>query len=92
MILGNYRMSRNMMPYCAIPNNTGVVIFQKGGKGGCGGQGGQGKPRVKKDGHSVMTDTGDNVSTMTGKLGDGPRRNSKGKLHYFHCGAADHWA
>jgi hypothetical protein len=35
---------------------------------------------------------GDNVSTMTGKLGGGPRMNSKGKLDCFQCGAADHWA
>ncbi len=32
------------------------------------------------------------MSMMTGKSGDGPRSNSKGKLHCFHCGAADHWA
>jgi hypothetical protein len=29
---------------------------------------------------------------MTGKLGDGPRTNSKEESHCFHCGAADHWA
>jgi hypothetical protein len=28
---------------------------------------------------------------MTKKLDDGPRTNSKGKLHCFHCGVADHW-
>ncbi len=32
---------------------------------------------------------GDNVSTMTGK--SGPRTNSKGESHCFHCGAANHW-
>jgi hypothetical protein len=26
-ILGNYQMSRNMMPYCASPNNTGVAFL-----------------------------------------------------------------
>ncbi len=40
----------------------------------------------------MSTDIGDNVSTMTRKLGDRPRINSKGKLHCFHCRAADHWA
>jgi hypothetical protein len=49
-ILGNYQTSRNMMPYRASPNNTGVAFFQRGGKGGHGGRGGQGKPGVKKDG------------------------------------------
>jgi hypothetical protein len=80
------------MPYCASPNNTGVALFQKRGKGGHGGQAGQGKPGVKKDRHSVSTNMGDNVSTMTKKSGDGSRTNSKGELHCFHCGAADHWA
>ncbi len=84
-ILGNYRMSRNMMLYRASPNDTGVVFFQRGGREGRGGRGGQGKPGVKKDGHSVSTDTGDDVSMMTGKSGDGPRTNSKGELHCFHC-------
>jgi hypothetical protein len=40
----------------------------------------------------VSTVTGDDVSTMTGKLGDGPRTNSKGESHCFHCRAANHWA
>jgi hypothetical protein len=40
----------------------------------------------------MSTDMGDDVSTMTGKSGDGPRMNSKGKLHCFHCGAVDHSA
>ena len=40
----------------------------------------------------MNTDTGDNVSTMTRKLGDGPRANSKGKLQCFHYEAVDHWA
>ncbi len=91
-ILGNYWTFRNMMPYCASPNNTGVAFFQKGGKGGRGGQGRQGKAGVKKDGHGVSTDTGEGVSTMTKKLDNGPRTNSKGELHCFDCKAADHWA
>jgi hypothetical protein len=33
-ILGNYRTPRNMMPYRASPNNTGVTFFQRGGRGG----------------------------------------------------------
>ena len=33
-ILGNYWTSRNMMPYRASPNDTGVAFFQRGGKGG----------------------------------------------------------
>jgi hypothetical protein len=47
---------------------------------------------VKKDGHGVSTDTGDDVSMMTSKAGGRPRMNSKGELHCFHWGAADHWA
>jgi hypothetical protein len=35
---------------------------------------------------------GDNVSTMTGKSGDGPRTNNKGESHCFHYRAANHWA
>ncbi len=34
----------------------------------------------------------DKVSTMTGRSSKGPRTNSKGESHCFHCGAADHWA
>jgi hypothetical protein len=37
-ILGNYWTFRNMMPYRASPNNTGVAFFQKGGKGGATGK------------------------------------------------------
>ncbi len=33
-ILGNYRTSRNMMPYHPSPNNTGVGFFQRWEKGG----------------------------------------------------------
>jgi hypothetical protein len=29
---------------------------------------------------------------MTEKSEDGPRTNSKGESHYFHCGGADQWA
>jgi hypothetical protein len=32
------------------------------------------------------------MSTMTGKLGDGPRTNSKGESQCFHCRGANHWA
>jgi hypothetical protein len=32
------------------------------------------------------------MSTMTGKLGDGPRTNSKGESHCFYCGGGNHWA
>jgi hypothetical protein len=32
------------------------------------------------------------VSTITGKSGNGPRTNSKGESHCFHCGVPDHWA
>ncbi len=34
-----------------------------------------------------------NVSTMTSCTGaEGPKTNSKGKYHCFHCGGATHWA
>jgi hypothetical protein len=45
----------------------------------------------KKEGTSDRRG-GDDVSTMTGKLGDGPRTNSKGESHCFLCGGANHWA
>ncbi len=28
---------------------------------------------------------------MTGRSNEGPRTNSKGESHCFHCGAANHW-
>jgi hypothetical protein len=45
----------------------------------------------KKDGTSNGRGR-DDMRTMTGKLGDGPRTNSKGESHCFHCGGANHWA
>jgi hypothetical protein len=73
------------------PNDTGVAFLQIGGRGGRRGQGGQGKAGDKKDNTSNGSGRED-VSTMTGKSGDGPRTNSKGESHCFHCGAAIHWA
>jgi hypothetical protein len=90
-ILGNYQASRTSIPFRASPNDTGVAFLQRGGQGGHGGQGVQGKARDKKDGTSNGRG-GDNVSTMTGKSGDGSRTNSTGESHCFHCGGADHWA
>ncbi len=90
-ILGNYQASRTSVPFCASPYDTGVAFLQRGGRGGRGGQGSQGKARDKKDGTSNGSG-GEDVSTMTGKLGDGPRTNSKGESHCFNCGAANHWA
>jgi hypothetical protein len=90
-ILGNYQASRSSVPFRASPNDTGVAFLQRGGQGGHRGQGGQGKARDKKDGTSNRSG-GDDVSTMTGKSGDGPRTNSKEEFHCFHCGAANHWA
>ncbi len=86
-ILGNYQASRTSIPFCASPNDTGVAFLQRGGQGGHGGQGIQGKAGDKKDGTSDGRG-GDNVSTMTGKSGDGPRTNSKGESDCFHCGGA----
>ncbi len=37
-ILGNYQMSRNMMPYHTSPNNTRVAFCQRGGRGGAVGK------------------------------------------------------
>jgi hypothetical protein len=88
-ILGNYQASRTSIPFHMSPNDTGVAFLQRGGQGGCGGRGSQGKARDKKDSTSNRRGR-DNVSTMTGKLGDGPRTNSKGKSHCFHCGGANH--
>jgi hypothetical protein len=90
-ILGNYQASRTSIPFRASPNDTGVAFLQRGGRGGCGGRGGQGKAGDKKDGTSDGRGR-DNVSTMTGKSGDGPRTNSKGESDCFHCGGANHWA
>jgi hypothetical protein len=90
-ILGNYQASRTSVPFCASLNDTGVAFLQRGGQGGHGGRGGQGKAGDKMDGTSNGSSR-DNVSTMTGKSGDGPRTNSKGESHCFHCGAANHWA
>jgi hypothetical protein len=90
-ILGNYQASRTSIPFRASSNDTGVAFLQRGGRGGYGGQGSQGKVGDKKDGTSNGRG-GDDVSTMTGKLGDGPRTNSKGASHCFHCKGANHWA
>jgi hypothetical protein len=90
-ILGNNQASRTSVPFRMSPNDTKVAFLQRGGRGGCGGQGGQGKAGGKKDGTSNGSGRED-MSTMTGKLGDGPRTNSKGESHCFHCGAANHWA
>jgi hypothetical protein len=90
-ILGNYQASRTSIPFQASPNDTGVAFPQRGGQGGRGGRGGQGKAGDKKDGTSNGRG-GDNVSTITGKSGDGPRTNSKGESHCFYCGGANNWA
>jgi hypothetical protein len=90
-ILGNYQASRTSIPFCTSPNDTGVVFLQRGGQGGRGAQGGQGKAGDKKDSTSNRRG-GEDVSTMTGKSGDGSRTNIKGESHCFHCRGANHWA
>jgi hypothetical protein len=41
-ILGNYQMTKALVPYRVIPNDTGVAFLQRGGWGGRGaGRGGQ---------------------------------------------------
>ncbi len=41
-ILGNYQTTKALVPYRAIPNNTGVAFLQRGGRCGRGaGRGGQ---------------------------------------------------
>ncbi len=84
-ILGNYQASRTSISFRASFNDTGVALLQRGGQEGRGGRGGQGKAGDKKDGTSNGRG-GDDVSTMTGKSGDGLRTNSKGESHCFHCG------
>jgi hypothetical protein len=91
-ILGNYQSTKSGVPYCASPNNTSVAFLQRGGEqGGRAGRGAQTKGPAKKDGSSGE-DASNKVSTMTGWSSKGPRSNSKGESHCFHCGAADHWA
>ena len=92
-ILSNYQTTRITTLFKPSPNNTRVAFLQKGGQsgrsGGRGGRGGRGGD--KADG--TTESTGNNVSTMTGRSGDGaPRMNSKGELHCFNCGATTHWA
>jgi hypothetical protein len=89
-ILGNYHSTKTGVPYCASPNNMGVAFLQReGGQGGRAGRGGQAKGPAKKD-RSSGGEASNKVSTMTGWLNKGPRTNSKGESHCFHCGAADH--
>ena len=92
-ILSNYQTPRITTPFKPSPNDTGVAFLQKGGRGGRGGgRGGRGgRGGNKADGK--LEGTGNDVSTMTGRSGDGaPRTNSKGELHCFNCGATTHWA
>jgi hypothetical protein len=49
-ILGNYRTSRNMMLYCASPNNTGVAFLQRGGRGGAAGEVDKESPESRRTG------------------------------------------
>jgi hypothetical protein len=86
-VLGNYQVTKTSVPYRTSPDDTGVAFLQQGGRGGHGGWGGQGgKSNNKTKGSS------DDVSTITGKTGDGPRTNSKGESHCFNCGSPSHWA
>jgi hypothetical protein len=91
-ILGNYRNTRGNMQYREDPNDTGVAFLQQGGRGGRGtGQGGQGPGHGDKNDESLATSN--NISTMTGRTGtEGPKTNSKGESHCFHCCGATHWA
>jgi hypothetical protein len=92
-ILGNYQTTKVLVPYRAIPNNTGVAFLQRGGWGchgaGQGGQAGRGdKSKVGDDGG----DSND-VSTITGRMGESSTKtNSKGESHCFNCGGETHWA
>jgi hypothetical protein len=80
------------VPYRASPKDMGMAFLQRGGgRGGRAGRGGQAKGPAKKD-RSLGGDVSNEVSMMTGWLSKGPRTNSKGESHCFHCGAADHWA
>jgi hypothetical protein len=89
-ILSNYQTTRVTTPFKPSPNDTGVAFLQRGGRGG--GRGGRGGPGGDKAGGTSVS-TGDDVSTMTGRSGDGaPRTNSKGESHCFNCGAMTHWA
>ncbi len=92
-ILGNNQMTRSSLLYKTSPNNTGVAFLQRGSQGGqrgCVGRGGRGEKskgsREADPGMAAM----DDVSTMTGRTGaeDGPRTNSRGESHCFHCGGA----
>ncbi len=71
---------------------TGVAFLQRaGGQRGRAGRGAQTKGPTKKDG-ILGGDASNKVSTMIGRLSEGPRTNSKGESHCFHCGGTDNWA
>jgi hypothetical protein len=89
-ILGNYQMTKILVPYKASPNDTGLAFLQRCGRGGRGRGGGEN--RGEKDKGSTEAGNRDEVSTMTGKTGKGNlKANSKGKSHCFNCGATSHW-
>ncbi len=90
-ILGNYQNTRASVLYKTSPNDTGVAFLQQSGQGGQGmGRAGQGAGRGEKNNDTA---TSNNVSMMTGCTGmEGPRKNSRGESHCFHCGGATHWA
>jgi hypothetical protein len=77
--------------YKASLKDKEVAFLQRGSQRGRGaGQGGQGAGRGDKNDESVATS--DDVSMITGcTRAEGPRTNSKGESHCFHCGGASHW-
>ena len=85
-ILSNYQTTRVTTPFKLSPNDTEVAFLQKGGRGrrgtGRGGRGGRGAD--KADGASEST--GEDVSTMTRRSGDGAlKMNSKGEWRSCTC-------
>jgi hypothetical protein len=92
-ILGNYQMTKVLVPYRVIPSNTGVAFLQRGGwvghGAGRGGQAGHGdKTKVGGDGGNS-----NDMSTITRRTGESSAKtNSKGESHCFNCGGATHLA
>ncbi len=92
-ILGNYQTTKVLVPYRAIPNDTGKAFLQRGGWGGH--RAGRGKQAGCGDKTKVADDGGDSkdVSTITIKTGESSTKtNSKGESHCFNCGGATNWA
>ncbi len=89
-ILGNYQTTKALVPYRAIPNNTGVAFLQRGGRGGRGAGRGGPAGRGDKTKHGGDGGNNDDMSTITRRTGESSAKtNSKGESHCFNCGGGN---